>query len=272
MTQNLMTRPLSVLLFVLAFIGLGGSAQAHPHAPVLTDSSSVDSLLLDGKRLLEIGANAGSKDSLRQARALFLQATGGATHRALAHYYVGLADYRLNNQFSDDAEEQREQILDHATKHLKQATSIDEEMADAWALLAGVYGQRMGLNPMKGMLLGSDASSAIERAKELDPDNPRVWIIDGTQDFFTPSLFGGDKERALKKFKKAAQLAQQESIDDPLQPSWGHAESYAWIGVAHLKADRLSEARTAFENALDVNPDYGWVKSVLLPELKERQS
>ena len=269
-----MTRFLSIFVVVLstALFGVGAPAPAHSHAPVSTDSVSVDSLLLEGKRLLQAGMNTGSKDSLRQARALFLQATGGAKHRALAHYYVGLADYRLNNQFSDDAEEQREQILGHATEHLKQATNIDEEMADVWALLAGVYGQRMGLNPMKGMLLGSDASSALERAKKLEPDNPRVWIIDGTQDFFTPSMFGGDKEQALKSFKKAAQLAQQESIDDPLQPSWGHAEAYAWIGVAHMEAERTDEARAAFHNALDVNPDYGWVKSVLLPELKERQS
>jgi tetratricopeptide (TPR) repeat protein len=155
---------------------------------------------------------------------------------------------------------------------LKRATERDENMADAWALLTGVYGQRMGLNPMEGMFLGSDADDAIERAKTLDPDNPRVWIIAGTQDFFTPSLFGGDKERALKKFKKAAQLAQQESIDDPLLPSWGHAESYAWIGIAHMQAERPSRARAAFENALDANPDYGWVKSVLLPKLEEQQS
>jgi tetratricopeptide (TPR) repeat protein len=267
-----MTRPLTILVLTLVLVGFGSPVQAHSHAPVLTDTAAVDSLLLEGKRLLQAGMNTGSKDSLRQARALFLQATGGSTHRALAHYYVGLADYRLNNQVSDEAEEKREQILGHATDHLKQATTLDEDMADAWALLTGVYGQRMGLNPMQGMLLGSDAGSAIERAKKLDPDNPRVWIIDGTQDFFTPSLFGGDKERALRKFKKAAQLAQQESIDDPLRPSWGHAESYAWIGIAHMQAERSEKARDAFQNALDVNPDYGWVKSVLLPELEEQNS
>jgi tetratricopeptide (TPR) repeat protein len=39
-----------------------------------------------------------------------------------------------------------------------------------------------------------------------------------------------------------------------------------------MNAERYDQARTAFEAALDINPDYGWVKSVLLPRLNEQQS
>jgi tetratricopeptide (TPR) repeat protein len=176
------------------------------------------------------------------------------------------------NQLPDDAEDRRETVLKDAISHLKRATKTDPEMADAWALLAGCYGQMMGINPMKGMSLGPKSSQALKKAKKLAPQNPRVWIISGTQDYFTPSMFGGDKERALKKFKKAARLAEQESIDDPLMPSWGHAEAYTWIGIAQMNAERYAEARSAFEKALDLNPDYGWVKAVLLPKLNEKQS
>jgi tetratricopeptide (TPR) repeat protein len=143
--------------------------------------------------------------------------------------------------------------------------------ADAWALLAGCYGRMMGINPMQGMSLGPKANKAMERATTLAPENPRVWIVSGTQDFYTPSMFGGDKERALEKFKKAARLAEQETVDDPLMPDWGHAEAHAWIGIAHMNAERYDQARTDFQAALDINPDYGWVESTLLQELS-RQS
>ncbi|MCS3785375.1 tetratricopeptide repeat protein [Salinibacter ruber] len=53
-------------------------------------------------------------------------------------------------------------------------------------------------------------------------------------------------------------------------PSWGHAEAHAWVGVAHMEAERYDPARTAFETALDLNPDYGWVRSVLLPRLEKQ--
>ena len=83
-------------------------------------------------------------------------------------------------------------------------------------------------------------------------------------------MFGGDKEQALEKFKKATRLAEQESVNDPLKPSWGHAEAYAWIGIAHMNAERYDQARTAFEKALQINPDYGWVRYRLLPRLKKQ--
>nr|WP_279311490.1 tetratricopeptide repeat protein [Salinibacter ruber] len=53
-------------------------------------------------------------------------------------------------------------------------------------------------------------------------------------------------------------------------PSWGHAEAHAWVGVAHMEAERYDPARTAFKTALDLNPDYGWVRSVLLPRLEQQ--
>jgi tetratricopeptide (TPR) repeat protein len=230
-----------------------------------------DSLLRQAKTQIREAADKGSIDSLRQARALAERATSGSERQALAHYYVGLASYRIVNQLPEDDEARREKIVEDAISHFKRATSIDSTMADAWALLSGSYGQMMGINSMQGMSLGPKSDDALETAKELAPKNPRVWIVSGTQKYFTPSMFGGDKEQALKTFKKAARLAEQESVEDPLMPSWGHAEAYAWIGIAEMNAERYAKARSAFEKALELNPDYEWVEGILLPKLEEKQ-
>ena len=262
---------LTVELLLFTLVACGSSvptAPASSTAPAVGPAAT-DSLLRQTKVQIREATNEGSIDSLKQARAWAKQATKGE-REALAHYYAALADFRMVNQIPEDDEDRREQVMEDAISHLKRATEIDSTMTDAWALLSGCYGQIM--NPMQGMSLGPKSNEAMEAAKEHGPDNPRVWIIDGTSDFYTPSMFGGDKEQALKKFKKAARLAEQESIDDPLMPSWGHAEAHAWIGIAHMNAERYDEARTAFETALDINPDYGWVKYVLLPKVKEKQS
>jgi tetratricopeptide (TPR) repeat protein len=258
---------LTVELLLFTLVACGSSV---PTAPAVGPAAT-DSLLRQTKAQIREATNEGSMDSLKQARAWAKQATEGE-RKALAHYYAALADFRMVNQLPEDDEDRREQVMEDAISHLKRATEIDSTMTDAWALLSGCYGQMMGMNPMQGMSLGPKSNEAMEAAKEHGPDNPRVWIIDGTSDFYAPSMFGGDKEQALKKFKKAARLAEQESIDDPLMPSWGHAEAHAWIGIAHMDAERYDEARTAFETALDINPDYGWVKHVLLPKVKEKQS
>jgi tetratricopeptide (TPR) repeat protein len=270
----------STLLILLCLLLLSPTAcvaSSPSMAPASSGNTALapaatDSLLLRAKTLIQDATNKGSVDSLKQARALAERATNGGPHRALAHYYVALADYRMVNQLPRDAEERRTQVLEDAIGHLKRATKMDDQLADAWALLSGCYGQMMGMHPMRGMSLGPKSGEALKKAKTLAPNNPRVWVISGSQDFFAPSMFGGDKEAALKKFKKAARLAEKETGEDPLHPSWGHADAYAFIGLAHMNADRHEQARTAFEKALAINPDYGWVKSVLLPELEKTQS
>lgn len=267
---TLTTRP-RLLVLSIAVLGLAWSADpgARP-AQSATSVRAPDSLILQGKTIFKAALNNGSRDSLKQAQSLFKKATDASDRPALAHYYAALAAYRLNNQLPRDAEDERESLIEDAIDHLETATEIDPEMADAWALLTGCYGQMMGMNPLSAMSLSSDAEEAMEKAQSLEPENPRVWIISGTQDFFTPSMFGGDKERALEKFAKAARLAEQERTSDPLAPSWGHAEAHAWIGIAHMNADRFDAARDAFQKSLDVNPEFAWVKQSLLPELEEK--
>ncbi|MCS4175120.1 tetratricopeptide repeat protein [Salinibacter ruber] len=264
---------LTASLLVFSLVACGSSVSTAPasSASSALESAATDSLLRQVKTQIREATDKGSLGSLKQARTWAKQATGG-DRAALAHYYAALADYRMSNRLPESDEDRRERVIEDAIGHLKRATEINGTMADAWALLSGCYGQMMGMNPMQGMSLGPKANEAMKRAKEHGPNNPRVWIIDGTSDFYTPGMFGGDKEKALTKFKKAARLAEQASPNDPLMPSWGHAEAHAWVGVAHMEAERYDPARTAFETALDLNPDYGWVEKVLLPKLEEKQS
>lgn len=270
----LSTRPVpTFLLFTLLFAAVGLLWSTSPtslRAQSNEASTSTRSVLLEGKTILQGGVNKNSLDSLRKARALFKQATNGDNHQSLAHYYAALADVRMLNQLPQKAKDRRKPLVNNAIDHLETATDLDPKMADAWALLTSCYGQKMSLQPMKFKSLSSKSEEAMKTAKKLAPKNPRVWLIDGRGDYFTPEMYGGDKERGLKKMKKAARLADQETVEDSLQPNWGHAEAYAWIGFAHMNADQTKQARKAFETALDINPEYGFVKDYLLPQLEKK--
>lgn len=252
-----MTRFLSTLLVVLLLA-----------APVRAqDGGGAENVLREGKRLLEKGTNQGDPALLQQARAAFERATASDRHAALAHYYVGLADYRL--LYAPERTAEKLDLLNDAIDHLEKAVEQDEGFAEAHALLGSMYGQKVAEQWYKGPFLGPKSDAQMEKARALAPENPRVVLLDAIGLYNKPGMFGGDKEKALEGFERAARLFEQENVTNPLQPQWGHEEAYAWLGIAHLQAERPEEARQAFEKALAINPDYGWVKEVLMPQLAE---
>ena len=237
-----------------------------------TLAQSGDSLIISGRQMLQAGENAGDLDAMYAARATFERALADTGLVAWGHYYIALADYRIAGLLSEESKDQASEHLKVAVEHLKKATEIDPQAAEAYALLSSAYGLQIGLSPMKSMLLGPRVGKASQKAEQLAPDNPRVVLSAAISDFNTPKMFGGSKEKGLQGFQRAAELFAQEEPTDPIHPVWGHREAYAWLGIAYQDRGELESARAAFEKALEIDPDFGWVKYALLPELEKADS
>ena len=234
-------------------------------------AQSGDSLIISGRQMLQAGESANDLDSMYAARATFERALADTGLVAWGHYYIALTDYRIAGLLEGESKDPSEH-LNAAVEHLKKATEIDPQAAEAYALLSSVYGWQIGLSPMKTMLLGPRVGQASRKAQQLAPDNPRVVLSAAISDFNTPEMFGGSKEKGLQGLQRAAELFAQEEPTDPIQPVWGHREAYAWLGIAYQGRGELESARAAFEKALEIDPDFGWVKDWLLPELEKARS
>ena len=236
--------------------------------PAACLSQPADSLIAMGRADLRAGMNRGDLDLLMTARAAFERAAADTRRSAWARYYAALADFRIANHLlarEEGSKDRASSHLDSAVKNLKQVIKLDADTAEAYALLNSVYGRQISLSPVKGIVLGPRSKRALGKAKRLAPDNPRVVLAD----FNTPRMWGGNKERAMEGFRRAAALFAGEKPADPLQPVWGHGEAYAWIGLAHLDRDERGRARAAFEKALEIEPEFGWVRYVLLPGVEQ---
>ena len=240
-----------------------------------TLAQPADSLIVSGKQMLQAGENANDFDSMYAARATFERVLADTGLSAWGHYYIALADHNIANLLLGSGEESKDQASEHlkaAVEHLKKATRLDPQAAEAYALLSKAYGLQIGLSPMKSMFLGPKLGKAAQKAKQLAPDNPRVVLSAAISDFNTPKMFGGSKEKGLQGLQRATELFAQEEPTDPIQPVWGHSEAYAWLGIAYQDRGELESARAAFEKALEIDPGFGWVKYVLLPELEKVNS
>ena len=221
---------------------------------------------VEGKELLQQAIDTSNPDQLYEAQKLFEQARQNSYHEVFALYYLALCEYRLATLFAATPDEQTE-CINRTIEYLKGAIELEDNFSDAHALLASAYGQKLGLKPHLGMALGPETKRVLEKSKRLDGNNPRVVLTDGISDYYTPAVFGGDKQRAISKMEHALELFAKEEIRDPLQPSWGYDEACAQLGIMRQEAGDIEGAREAFVKALEVNPNNGWVKSQLLPGL-----
>ncbi len=255
-------KTISVLLLIL-FLGLNLQAQSL---------SPADSLLLKAKHQLDNAIREWSESDLQNARALFERLLNRTDKKFLVHYYIAYADYHLINFYQkDETRDQMEKFLDDGIQHLKQSIELNENFSESFALLSSLLGRKISLSPLKAIVLGPRSGTAITKAIQLEPENPRVHFIAGINAYFTPKMFGGGKDKARHSLKKALQLFEKYRSPSSLYPDWGYADTYAWLGIFAIDADSLNRAETYFQKALKVNPDFRWVKNHLLPKLREEK-
>ena len=81
---------------------------------------------------------------------------------------------------------------------------------------------RMMGNPMaRFQQYGPIATAALETAKKLNADNPRVYLLEGQDLFFTPEQYGGDKQEAKKRFEETISKFGKYKPESGIHPYWG---------------------------------------------------
>jgi tetratricopeptide (TPR) repeat protein len=216
---------------------------------------------------IETATAHGDLNRIREAGALVERALTAFPDDPLLLHYLGYARYReatvMQGKKYDDKEYRP--LLEAADSLLERSAS-KLQLPETYALRSSVLGQMIGSNPIRGVTLGPRSGNAMDRALELGPNNPRVWLLRGIGAMFTPSMFGGGVDKAEEYLNKALALFPNDRPAPPM-PAWGYAEAYIWMGQVHKRRDRIDDARQAFNRALELQPDNGWVRHVLLPGL-----
>lgn len=276
-TRSTLFTVLSITVLGMALIGTTGSVRAQP-APTAAPAQQIQK----GRTLMDAVVTRPDSQKALRARQLFVDAAqrSQGTQKAWAHYYAAYANYRLGSTVFQQNERRAQDQFEQAARQLKTALEMQSNLAEAHALLASVYGQLLQHVPERGSELGPKSARHMERALNLAPENPRVLLLKAISEFYTPEKWGGSKEDAHERFQAATQAFEREATaasqpsrraDASLSPTWGHAEAYAWLGVASMKLDQPMSAKKAFENALEVDSEYAWVKDRLLPQLRNEQ-
>ena len=214
------------------------------------------------------GGSAADPGTLREAAALAERALAIHPNDALLHHYRGYALYRLAGRHAcDEAADAGcvSRLLEQAEESLEASAELGPR-AETYALLGSVYGLMIGENPALGATLGQRIDGLQARARTLDAENPRVWLLRGIGDFHTPEAYGGGIAPARAALERAA-AAFAADAPPPPEPRWGRADVHVWLGQVHQAAGDADLAREEYQKALAIEPGNAWVRERLLPSL-----
>ncbi|HNP20034.1 MAG TPA: hypothetical protein PKL31_16465 [Fulvivirga sp.] len=174
----------------------------------------------------------------------------------------------LGATMGDKDETLFDEYLDSTKDNLDLLIEQNYQLAESKALLSSIYGFEMGYSSWKGIYLGSKSSGLIDDALAVDNNSPLVWQIYASSKLFTPTMFGGDKNEAVKAYEKAIALYDQQGSSK--LNNWRYLDAQAWLGQAYIVTGKKEKGVAVFENVLQQEPDFNWVSKVLLPKAQPK--
>jgi len=135
-------------------------------------------------------------------------------------YYASFAYIMISFQETDNAK--KDTYLDQAQKYLDQAMVINPNESELYMLQGFLYPSRMNIDPMnRGMLYIGKMTASLDKALELNPDNPRVYYLRATMMLHTPEAYGGGAAKALPIYQIAVEKFRIFEPKTTISPNWG---------------------------------------------------
>ncbi len=142
----------------------------------------------------------------------------------LPYYYAALA--QVNATYMGGMENlsaaKVDPPADKAEALLNKAEALEKNNSEIFVLKKMIASLRMMGDPMnRWQTYGPQAAEALQMAKSLNPENPRTFLLEAQDKFFTPEQFGGSKTEAKKLFEEALKKYAVFKPSTALHPVWG---------------------------------------------------
>ncbi len=230
-----------------------------------------DDLLKQVKALSYEASIKFDEGKLRQASALCERILSEDDSNIYARYYLAYSQYQLL-QVAMTRKDQNlfDQFFSAAVDNGKLILQEKSFASEANVLLASIYMMKIAITPQEAPQLSMKIHSYLDDAVKANVNNPRAYLIRGQMLYNTPEMYGGSVDKAIDLWNNALLLFAGEK-EKSFMPDWGLLDTYAWLGQAFTRKGKVEDAKSTYEKALSIEPNFGWVKYVLLPGLDKKQ-
>jgi len=196
------------ILALALLISLAGKAQTDKYTQMMQKNIA---LLDSAKTIDDLQSLAGTFDRIGDAEKT----------KWLPYYYAALAQTWIG--WRPDLKD-KDANAEKIRAYLSKAEALDKN-SEIYAVENMSYTQEMLVDPQsRYMTKGRDAATSLQKGMQLDPNNPRLYYLQGMSIFGTPPQFGGGKDKAKPIFEKSVALFNS-AKPQPLAPNWGQKQA-----------------------------------------------
>jgi hypothetical protein len=201
---------------IIAAIALLATVSVNAQSDKYTDAM---------KKNLSMFDSAKTSQDFQNLAAAFERIGDAEKTQWLPYYYAGLALSTMGwvdqNVDKDANAEKIKSFCDKA----EALTTDNADKSEIAALRNMAATQQMVVDPQtRWQTYGVEAGQVLQKGMQENPNNPRLYYLQGQSLFNTPEQFGGGKDKAKPVFEKAVELFKAEQ-PKPLYPHWGQQQA-----------------------------------------------
>ncbi len=227
-----------LLLLALAAASFSAVAQT-PASPVPTAAAPAGYTEMMAATIKELNST-GDPAQLKQLASKFERAGSAAPTDWHPAYYQAYA-LLINCFQSKEDGDAKDKTLDQAEAALARARKLGGEASEVLVLQAYIHQARLGISPMlRSMKYSTLVNEVLAEAKKLNPANPRIYLVQANNLYYTPKMFGGGPEVAKPIYEEAKARYAAYKPATALAPNWGERQL-----LGRLKAYEAASAQAA---------------------------
>lgn len=200
---------------------------------VITASSQSDKYTIVMKKNISMLDSALKNGNMNELANNFERIGDAEKTQWLPYYYASYCT--VMSAFLEKDKSKSDAIADKAEELITKAENLaGKETSETDVIKSMIASAHLMVDPpTRWMQYGKVSSENIEKAKTLDPTNPRPLYLEGQSKFYTPEAFGGGKAPAKELFEKALVMFDAFKPQTELDPAWGKSSTLYFLSLAN---------------------------------------
>lgn len=230
-----------------------------------------DAIVKAKKKLDDIKDISSDRTSLMKIRGDFERILQLKKNEWMVNYWMAYCDLMIAWSYMGEKPDNAniKKYTESCIELLNKSTDMKDDFGDAWVLKYSAQSNRWQYEMDKMNDIIAKSTEAKETAKKIEPSNPRLYLTEGFITFYTPENFGGGVDNAIPLFEKSWENFQTYTPKDETYPNWGKDQAAGMMAMCMIKNEKLDDAKKWIDKGLEINPESGFIKNMVMKEYEK---